>query len=117
MAKTVLITGGTGLIGRALTARLHRAGFEVFVLTRGESGEKRSNSGPVRFIHWNGTDSKGWLDAAGGAYGIVNLAGYGIASGRWSVGVKRMILESRLEAGRAVCEAVRLSGRKPKVLV
>jgi uncharacterized protein (TIGR01777 family) len=117
MSRRVIITGGTGLIGRALTTRLLEAGFEVAVLTRGESAERRWNGRPARFVHWNAKDSNGWLEAADGAYGIVNLAGYGIASGRWRPHVKRTILESRLQAGRAVCEAVRLSDRKPEVVV
>jgi len=117
MAKTVLITGGTGLIGRALTARLQDTGFDVAILTRRESGQGRLNGRPVRFVHWNAKDSNGWLEEADGSYGIVNLAGHSIASGRWSAEVKRRILESRLQAGMAVCEAVRLSNKKPGVVV
>jgi uncharacterized protein (TIGR01777 family) len=117
MPKKVLITGGTGLIGRALAARLQEAGFDVGILTRGESNEGRLNGRSVRFVHWNAKDAEGWLGEADGAYAIVNLAGRSIASGRWSAPVKKRILESRLLVGRAVCEAVRRSGRRPRVVV
>lgn len=117
MSKTVLITGGTGLIGRALTVRLVDAGFDVAILTRGESGRGPLSGRAVRFVHWNARDAEGWLTEADGAYGIVNLAGYGIASGRWSGEVKRRILESRVRAGGAVSEAVRLVDRKPEIVI
>ena len=117
MPKTVLITGGTGLIGRALTARLQEDGYDVAILTRRESGQGMLDGRPVRFVHWTAKDAAGWLEEAQGAYGIVNLAGSSIASGRWSAPVKKRILESRLLAGKAVSEAVRLSGSRPEVVV
>ena len=117
MPKTVLITGGTGLIGRALAARLQEDGYDVAILTRRESGVGLLDGRSVRFVHWTAKEAAGWVEEAKGAYGIVNLAGSSIASGRWSAPVKKRILESRLLAGKAVSEAVRLSGSRPEVVV
>ena len=117
MPKTVLITGGTGLIGRALTARLQDAGYEVAILTRRESGRGSLDGRSVRFVHWTAKDAAGWVEEAEGSYGIVNLAGHSLAAGRWSAPVKKRILESRLSAGKAVSEAVRFSGGRPEVVV
>ena len=100
-----IITGGTGLIGRALTADLVASGYEVVVLSR--SPERRAGlPAAARLVRWNGATAEGWGALADGAHAIVNLAGESIAEGRWTPERKRRIRESRLGAGQAVVEAV-----------
>ncbi len=112
----VIITGGTGLIGRALAADLAAAGREVIVLSR---NPQRSPAMPpgVRLEKWDGRTAQGWGDLADGAEAIVNLAGESIAGGRWTAARKRRIRESRLAAGAAVVEAVAAARQKPHVVV
>ncbi len=112
----VIITGGTGLIGRALAADLAAAGREVIVLSR---NPQRSPAMPpgVRLEKWDGRTAQGWGDLADGAEAIVNLAGESIAGGRWTAARKRRIRESRLAAGAAVVEAVVAARQKPHVVV
>jgi len=71
----------------------------------------------VRIVNWDAKTGEGWADYADGAYAIINLAGEGIASGRWTERKKRGILESRLNAGGAVVEAVEKAGDKPRVVI
>jgi uncharacterized protein (TIGR01777 family) len=114
MSRRVIIAGGTGLIGRALSRELASGDYEVVVLTRRAA---RQAEGGITYAQWDAVSSRGWLELADGAHAIVNLAGYSIASGRWSHAVKLKILDSRLGAGRAVSEAIELSKIKPSVVV
>ncbi|TIH18476.1 TIGR01777 family protein [Marinifilum sp. JC120] len=110
----VVITGGTGFIGKSLSRELVSKGYQVICLTR---SSRPSEISGVRNVVWDGKSSSGWLEYADGADAIVNLAGENIASGRWSVAKKKSILASRLDAGRAVTEAVARAENKPKVVI
>ncbi len=112
----VIITGGTGLIGRALAAELVAAGYELVVLSRNPRQAYRLPPGS-RVDAWDGQTARGWGVLADGAFGIVNLAGENLAGGRWTDARKERIRRSRLDAGRAVVEAVRAAERKPAVVV
>lgn len=112
----VVLTGGTGLIGRALAAELAAAGYEVVVLSRSPQRAPALPPG-VRVVQWDGRTARGWGALADGAYAIVNLAGENIAAKPWTEAQKRRIRQSRLDAGQAVVEAVRAATQKPAVVV
>ena len=117
----VIITGGTGLVGRALSADLAADGHEVIVLSRAPERSKGLVAG-VRVEHWDGRTADGWAALADGADAIVNLAGAnlsgkGLFPSRWTDERKRLIRESRLNAGRAVVDAVEQASRKPHVVI
>ncbi len=112
----VLITGGSGLVGRALAANLAAGGDEVVILSRRPQKAAGLPEG-VRVELWDGRSAEGWSSLANGAAAIINLAGENISSGRWSDERKRVILESRLNASRAVIQAVKAASRKPRVVI
>lgn len=112
----VVITGGTGLIGRPLASALASAGHEVVVLSRSPERATGLAKG-VQVVRWDGRTAEGWGHLADGADAIVNLAGESIAEGRWSDERKRRIRDSRVNAGKAVVEAVQAASRKPAVVV
>ncbi|HOO71377.1 MAG TPA: TIGR01777 family oxidoreductase [Spirochaetota bacterium] len=114
--KRVIITGGTGFIGKALSASLVDQGYEVVVLTRNIFHGSRSEAA-VKHAVWDAKTSAGWLDQAEGAYAIINLAGENVAQGRWTEERKRLILQSRLEATAAVMDALKRCKKKPSVLI
>lgn len=116
VAKRVLIAGGTGLIGRALSASMAGDGCEVVVLSRSPEQAKGLPVG-VRAERWDGRTAAGWGALADGAYAVVNLAGEGIAGGRWTAERKQRIRDSRLNAGLAMVEAVESAREKPRVLL
>jgi hypothetical protein len=66
---------------------------------------------------WDGKSASGWMDYAESAAAIINLAGESIGSSRWSDKKKQKILRSRLDAGRAVTEAVKSAKNKPGVVI
>ncbi|HVR11833.1 MAG TPA: TIGR01777 family oxidoreductase, partial [Thermoanaerobaculia bacterium] len=91
----------------------------VIVLSRDPERVRGLPAG-VRAARWDGRTAAGWepLLAAGSA--VLNLAGEGIAAGRWNAERKRRIRDSRVDAGQAVVEAVRLAaaaGRAPAVVL
>jgi len=112
----IIITGGTGLIGRALAANLAADGHEVILLSRAP-GRVTGLPAGVRAEGWDGRTAAGWGPLADGAQAVVNLAGENLGAARWTAERKRRIHESRLNAGRAVVQAVQSAGRAPRVVI
>ncbi len=112
----VIIAGGTGLIGRALSKSLVADGHEVVVLTRDPARAKAPVAG-VKLVQWDARSAVGWVGLAEGAGALVNLAGESIAGGRWTQERKKAILQSRLNAGAAMVDALRQLQTRPAVLV
>jgi len=117
MIKRIVILGATGFIGRALCRSLLEAGYEVVALSRNKIKGKEILGEKVKIVEWDSRSVKGWEDLANGAYAIINLAGENLSSGRWTEKRKVAILESRLNAGKAVVMAVNLVQNKPKVVI
>jgi uncharacterized protein (TIGR01777 family) len=115
-SRRVLITGGSGLIGRAAAAELSAAGYEVVVLSRCPERVEGLPAG-VRAAGWDGATADGWGELADGAAGIVHLAGAGIAERRWTDERKRVLRDSRVESSRAVVEAIERARDKPRFLL
>jgi uncharacterized protein (TIGR01777 family) len=113
----VIITGGTGFIGRPLSQRFNNKGYEVICLTRKASIAKEKWGNRVKFVDWNGRNAVGWGGYAEEASAIINLAGDNIAAGRWNEKKKQRIIQSRLHAGEAVVKAVKSVKKKPDVVI
>ena len=117
----VIIAGGSGLIGRGLTANLAKDGHKVIILSR--SPEKVTGLPPGAIaIGWDAQTAAGWGSRLDASEVIVNLAGEnlkgkGLLPHRWTKRRKEIIRQSRLEAGRAVVEAVKQATQKPRLLV
>lgn len=107
----VVVSGGTGLIGQALSERLAGMRHTVVVLTRNPL------SGSDGFAQWDGSSPGPWMKRIEGADAIVNLAGESIAGSRWTRSQKSRILESRLRATRALNEAIAAAKSKPGILI
>jgi uncharacterized protein (TIGR01777 family) len=112
----VIVTGGTGLIGRALAEDLAGDGHEVVILSRSSLAAKGFRPG-INSSRWDGRSAEGWGPLADGADAIVNLAGENLSAGRWTSQRKQAILESRVNAGSAVVDAVLQARKKPRLLI
>ncbi len=104
--KTVIITGASGFIGRALCRDLCRD-YKVIALTRDPGRARQSIGDYAEIIEWDGKTAGMWFHQANGAAAIINLAGENVSSGRWSKSKKHGILQSRLNATEAVIEAIK----------
>jgi len=112
----IIITGGTGLIGRPLSQALVADGHDVTVLTRDPAKTKAMPAG-VKLQQWDGESVQGWGQLVDGAGALINLAGSGIADGRWSASRKQTIRQSRQNAGKAIVAAITAAANKPQVLI
>jgi hypothetical protein len=122
MASTmrIVIAGGSGFLGRRLTAAWLEAGDEITVLTRNPARTARSLHTGATVGRWDPHSVDDDLVATlRGADAVVNLAGAPIGGRPWTPGHKRAILQSRLDATGAIVEAIgRLpAADRPKVLV
>ena len=113
----ILITGGTGLIGSALSRSLVEDGYEVTILTRSPERQQAQAQEGVVFEEWDGETVADWGQQVSKVDAIVNLAGAGIAEGRWTSARKQQIRESRIRSGQALVSAIEGSGTVPKVLI
>ncbi len=112
--QKVVVTGGTGLVGREVVRALREAGYAVVVMTRSKG---RPTEPGVRFAPWDGRSSEELTAALLGAKAVVHLAGENVGQ-RWTADAKRRILQSREEGGRALKAAVRAlpDGEQPVVV-
>ncbi|HEY0493758.1 MAG TPA: TIGR01777 family oxidoreductase [Candidatus Dormibacteraeota bacterium] len=105
----VVIAGGTGFIGRHLSAGLLANGDEVIVLSRSATADPVPVG--VRVVLWDPAAEVGaWSSALQGAGAVINLAGTSIGSRRWTRRRMDQILASRLRGTRAIVKAM---GRLP----
>ncbi len=112
---TILITGGTGMIGTRLTAMLVEKGYEVTILTR---NPKKSHPLPgVSYARWDVAQQT--IDAAAIAKAdhIIHLAGAGVADQRWSEARKQEILNSRTESSALVVKALKENPNQVQTVV
>ena len=107
----VLISGASGLVGRALSQRLEHDGHSVSALVRNES------SLPEGAVYWDPSRDILAGEHLEGFDAIVHLAGEPIASGRWTPERKARIRDSRVEGTRLLASRLAGCAAPPKVLV
>ena len=121
--ETVLIAGGTGLVGTALSKLLLQNGYSVVLLSRSipplAEGSSWSNDGgpTLRKAYWD--PAKKQIDklVIEQADYIINLAGAGVAEKRWTAARKKEILESRVQSGQLVVKALTEIPNKVKAVI
>ena len=108
----ILVTGATGLIGRALCQRLADEGHTVTILSRHPREEVR-----FRAFQWDPLGGPPPADSLEGADAVIHLAGEPVAGGRWTSALKRRIRESRISGTRNLIAGIGAAAVRPKVLV
>jgi len=109
MKETILITGGTGLIGKALTALFISKGYHISILSR----KNRKNSKNISYYKWNLEKRKIDKNCLLNTNYIIHLAGERVATKRWSSKRKQQILNSRVASTNLLYGL--LSSKKNKV--
>ena len=118
----ILVSGGTGLIGRLLVQDMAGDGHDVVVLSRSPEKYVDMFGENVRLVYWDGRSAGDWASYIDGADVVVNLAGESISGSgflpdRWSAEKKQRILESRLAAGEALVKSVEAADNRPVVMI
>jgi uncharacterized protein (TIGR01777 family) len=110
---TILITGGTGMVGTALTKLLVDKGHEIIILTR----KAKPAKGNIQYKEWN--VDKGTIDASAltEADYIVHLAGANVADGRWTEKRKKLIIDSRVKSGDLLVKSLHQHPNKVKAVI
>ena len=111
--KTILITGGTGLIGRYLIKSLSKDSYTIYVLTRSESRFENN----INFINWDPDSQRLDLSNIPAVDYIINLAGASIDGSRWTNSYKRKILESRLNSTSLLFKEIKKLKQKPSLYI
>lgn len=111
----VIISGGSGLIGSALSRELASDRYQVIVLSR--NPDKIHVPAGVKTIQWDGMTGQGWQGMVDRETILVNLAGENLSAGLWTEKQKERIRTSRLLAGEATCAAIQAAAEKPALLV
>jgi uncharacterized protein len=111
----IIIAGGSGLIGQSLVNSLAKDGHDVIVLSRSTKAARNLPAG-ARAEKWDSRSAQGWGPLVDGSDAIVNLAGATISE-RWTQERRKEIRESRVNAGKAIVEAVMAAQRKPEVVI
>jgi len=108
--KRIVIAGGSGFLGQALTTHFLRAQWEVVVLTRlpGQTGVAG------RQIGWDGCTLAGWQKELEGASAVLNLAGKSVNC-RYNACNRREILDSRVNSTRVLGQAIERCAGPPQV--
>jgi len=105
----VLVAGGTGFVGRRLSAALLARGDVVTVVTRDPAAAQARGMPGVGY--------RGWLPALDGYDAVVNLAGENIFGRRWNARVRQELRDSRILPTRRIVDALHAAQRPPSVLV
>lgn len=111
----VLITGGTGLIGRNLTSHFISKGYEVMIMSR--KAPKPSNHSKITFYNWDIDKEKIDSAAITKADYIINLAGAGVMEKKWTKEYKKEIVESRTKSSKIIIKALRENPNHVKAII
>ncbi|MEE9361915.1 MAG: TIGR01777 family oxidoreductase [Cellulophaga sp.] len=113
MAKTkVLITGGTGLVGKWLCTRLAEKGYTVYLLSR----TKEQNT-PFKVFTWDWKQQEIEVEALENVAYIIHLAGANIADKRWTYKRKQLLINSRVETGKLILKTLKHLQIKSKAFI
>lgn len=110
--KTILLCGGTGLIGNRLKSFLNNAGYRVTILSR----QSNLENVPDHFF-WDPTRDFINPDAILNANVIINLAGTSIADRRWNAKRKQDIMQSRARSNELIYKKLTELKVKPDVFI
>ncbi len=107
----VLITGGSGLIGRRLTSLLQQEGYQVSWLTRSKTAAPG-----IRVFTWNPEKKLIPVDALTQTDHVIHLAGASVAW-LWTSGYKRKIFSSRIDTARLIFDQMKMVPNHVKTFI
>ncbi|THU41036.1 TIGR01777 family protein [Niastella caeni] len=110
---TILITGGTGTIGKALSRALTAKQHQVIILSR----HPRTGTDAVSYAAWDPAKQTIDIEALQKADYIINLAGAGVADKRWTKKRKAELVDSRVQSGALLVKALQENENKVQAVI
>ncbi len=117
MTMRVFITGGSGLIGRCVAARLTERGDSIVVLTRNAAKASKVLPADVTLVEGDPTMPGQWQSDLASADAVINLSGEPIFDHRWTRAIKERILTSRTSATENIAQAMANCPDGPRTLI
>jgi uncharacterized protein (TIGR01777 family) len=117
LMPTVLITGGTGLIGNALTKLLLQKNYEVIILSRSSGNLQQSSINGAQYAQWDTEKQTIDIAAIQQADYIIHLAGAGVADKRWTKKRKKEIIDSRTKSSELIIKSLKENTHKVKAVI
>jgi uncharacterized protein (TIGR01777 family) len=111
----ILMTGGTGLVGKALGIELVRRGHQVTLISRNRKDAQQNCPFPCDVIEAELTSGPLPAGTLPDCDVVINLMGESIATGRWTEAKKKRLIESRINATRNLRES--LKAQRPQVFI
>ena len=112
MKETILIAGGTGLVGSRLLKMIDYTKYNVHILSR----KKKKDTDNINYFTWD-LNKMEIEDGAVMADYIINFTGAGIADARWTDERKKVLISSRVDSAMLIKKGIEKSGNRPKVYV
>lgn len=122
----IVVSGGTGFIGRRLVQALSERGDDVVVLTRGrQASEGRlgarpsccRGAGKVELATWTPEEAGDWAQLIDGADAVVHLAGAAVLDASWTRERRELLRSSRIRSTELLAAAVAKAEQRPRVFV
>ncbi len=113
--QTILITGGTGLVGKALAQLLVSKGYRVIIMSRGKNNPSPTDT--IVYAQWDTDKQTIDLAAVQQADYIVHLAGAGVMDKRWTDEWKKTIVESRTQSSRLLVDTLQKHPHQVKAVI
>jgi len=110
----ILIAGGTGFLGRALTKSHLADGHQVYLLTRNSRIKVPTGA---HSILWDSKTTDGWGHLVNEMDVVIHLAGKSLASWPWTATTKRAFFDSRSQPGLALASAIEKATHRPRVFI
>ena len=118
-SQTVMITGGTGLVGKKLAEILIGRGYAVIILTRNpqKAASKNKLGNQVTYAAWDVNKQTIDVSAVSKADHIIHLAGAGVVDHRWTDAYKKEIVDSRVESSKLIIQTLAQNKHHVKTFV
>ncbi len=108
----IMISGGSGLLGTALTCSFIADGHKVYILSR-----KAHSRSDVQVVKWDARTTDGWGHLVNKMDVVIHLAGRSTADWPWTAAKKKSFEDSRILPGLALAQAIQEANRRPGLFV
>ena len=112
LEMNILIAGGSGFLGTALTKSFLNDGHKVYILTRGTKKNQNAEA-----IQWDVKTTNGWAHRISEMDVVIHLTGKSLSTFPWTRATKQSFLNSRLIPGRLLASAIQAADKRPSIFI